>query len=542
MKKMGFKGIIGIAVFFVAAVIMMTQCKTPGQSKGEVGSGVIIDSTDIQDYICVVNLGYHPNIDRFIKSRILELMGTGEIEQDGQAAQLENVRRGGFGSGFVYVDNEGNNFVITNYHVVEGAYRFSVNFMDESGKTKFRFANLSILNVDMENDLAILAFPSGEQPFRQGLTINAGPLPLDTSVRAAGYPGILHSPVWSFTSGAVSNAHMQIPGESTWYIQHNVAVNPGNSGGPLLIPDTNDALGYQVVGVNAAVISSRQGTFLAIPSDTLTGFLQKTFTPADEQSVLEERVAAFIDILNTSSNRVVYEEIAPLLSNALIASNPQIAWDRLERTQSSLTTKVKSKFTDENPQPITGIAWAVAYFNIENYTYLRERRVSAELGSIARNDYGGYTVILYINNIPYRTEWIKEYGTWLIDDFVEDDGEYNDTGTLATPLFLGRKTRYTLSSYLDYDWYSLDVPRAGRLTVYTEGAEGDSDPRLLVCYNPFSIESRRSTLIGENDDIDSGNLNAWVQGNVREGTVYIRVDTGVRIRNPVDYTICTELE
>jgi hypothetical protein len=237
---------------------------------------------------------------------------------------------------------------------------------------------------------------------------------------------------------------------------------------------------------------------------------------------------------------MVYEEIAPFLSNTLIASNPQAAWDRLENLeeQSSIATKVKSKFTDENPQPITGIAWAVAYFNIENYTWRREHNVWVELGSITRNDYGGYTVILYISNIPYRTEWVKEYGTWLIDDFVEDDGEYNDTGSFATALSLERKTRYTLSSTLDYDWYSVDVPRAGKLTVYTEG---DSDPKMLVCYNPFSSETMNSTLIGKDDDNGEGN-NAWVQANVREGTVYIRVDSASRIQNPVDYTICAELD
>jgi hypothetical protein len=106
---------------------------------------------------------------------------------------------------------------------------------------------------------------------------------------------------------------------------------------------------------------------------------------------------------------------------------------------------------------------------------------------------------------------------------------------------LGRKTRYTFSSARDYDWYSLSVPRGGKLTVYTEG---NSDPEILVCYNPFSDETLRSTLIGENDDIDIDrrNYNARVQSNVRAGTVYIRVKPASIISNSVDYTICTELE
>jgi S1-C subfamily serine protease len=548
MTKNSLRRITGIAAVFAAAVIMMTQCKTPGEirevdSNEVVSSGFVVDSTDIQDYVCVVNLGYHPNIDRFLKNRILELMESGDFELDDQAAQLETVRRGGFGSGFVYVDKDGNNFIITNYHVVEGAYRFSVSFMDENGKPKYRFANLSVLNVDRENDLAVLAFPPGDRPFRRGLTINAGSVRLDASVKAAGYPGMPRDPVWSFTSGTVSNAHMQISGEPTWYIQHSATIHPGNSGGPLLIPDTDDALGYQVVGVNAAFFGNRPGTFLSISSGTLVDFLQKTFAPADNERILREQVASFIDLLNSSEHRLVYEEIAPFLSNTLIASDPQGAWDRIEilGEEFDISSKIKSKFTGESPEPITGIAWAVAFFNIEFYTYLRDLNVQAERGDIARNDYGGYTAILYINNIPYRTEWVKEYGTWLIDDYVEDDGEYNDTGRFATALPLGRKTRYTLSSYLDYDWYSLDIPHEGKLTVYTEG---DGDPKILVCYNPFTTEAMRSTLIGENDDIDrrNFNFNARVQANVRKGTVYVRVDSSGSIQNPEDYTICAELE
>jgi hypothetical protein len=422
---------------------------------------------------------------------------------------------------------------------VEVAYRFSATFMDENGQPRLGFANLSILNLDMENDLAILAFPNGERPFRRGLVINTNPLRLDTDIRAAGYPGIGHIPVWSFTQGSVSNPHMQVPGEDTWYIQHSAAVNPGNSGGPLLIRDGNNF--YQVVGVNTAIIPGNAGTFLAITANSLVDFLERTFNPSDEQRLLEDRVEAFMDLFNDPalSTQYFYEQFSAFLSNSLIAANPQYAWDRIGNPPVSdndrkIKPLLRSKIYE---RPITGIAWTVAYFDIEVYTMEREFQIWAEPGPIVRNDYGGYTARLYISNIPYRTEWVKEYGTWLLDDFFEDDGEYNDAANIATELSLGRKTKYTFRSVRDFDWYVLDIPQAGKLTVYTEGS---ADPRLLLCYNGSSDETITNTLIGQDDD-GGEDMNARVEVDVRAGTVYVLARSASTMRNAIDYTICAEL-
>jgi hypothetical protein len=70
---------------------------------------------------------------------------------------------------------------------------------------------------------------------------------------------------------------------------------------------------------------------------------------------------------------------------------------------------------------------------------------------------------------------------WYIDIFREDDGEYNDYSDLATPHPLGKKVKYTFASPIDYDWYVLDIPRAGRLSVYTEG---NSDPMIELYRDP----------------------------------------------------------
>lgn len=131
---------------------------------------------------------------------------------------------------------------------------------------------------------------------------------------------------------------------------------------------------------------------------------------------------------------------------------------------------------------------------------------------------GGYTVRLLVNGYPYRSEWIREYGTWKLDDFTEDDGEYNDYVQLATSHPLGKKVIYSFSSSGDVDWYILNIPRAGKLTVRTEG--NLTDPKL-------SLYDAQLNKIGENDDFTERNTNALISTDVGAGTVYVKRETGM---------------
>jgi len=117
---------------------------------------VVIDSYDVHDYICIVKKSLHPNIDNF--ARTLQSEAIKDNNTINAAATLEGIRRGGTGSGFVYVDDKGRNYIITNYHVIVGAYRFSVEFEIASKdnlsrnaareREKIVFQNLSVLNAN----------------------------------------------------------------------------------------------------------------------------------------------------------------------------------------------------------------------------------------------------------------------------------------------------------------------------------------------------------------------------------------------------------
>ena len=148
----------------------------------------------------------------------------------------------GVGSGFII---ESNGLILTNAHVVEGATTIYVTLTD---KREFK---AKLLGSDKRTDIAVVKIDARDLP----------KLPLGDSSRvrvgewvlAIGSPFGLENTV---TAGIVS-AKSRDTGDYLPFIQTDVAVNPGNSGGPLL----NTA--GQVIGINSQIFS-RSGGYMGI--------------------------------------------------------------------------------------------------------------------------------------------------------------------------------------------------------------------------------------------------------------------------------------
>jgi serine protease Do len=148
----------------------------------------------------------------------------------------------GVGSGFIV---ESNGLILTNAHVVEGATTIYVTLTD---KREFK---AKLLGLDKRTDVAVLKIEAQDLP----------KLPLGDSskvrvgewVLAIGSPFGLENTV---TAGIVS-AKSRDTGDYLPFIQTDVAVNPGNSGGPLL--NTSG----QVIGINSQIFS-RSGGYMGI--------------------------------------------------------------------------------------------------------------------------------------------------------------------------------------------------------------------------------------------------------------------------------------
>src|SRR5580693_8332994 len=146
------------------------------------------------------------------------------------------------GSG-VIISNDG--YIVTNNHVVDGADEVTVTLSNhKSFKAK-------VVGADPSSDLAVVKVDAQNLPFL--LYGNSDDVKVGQWVLAVGYPLTLETTV---TAGIVSakgrtldinRRQSQSPVES--FIQTDAAVNPGNSGGPLINTDG------QLVGINSAIAS-----------------------------------------------------------------------------------------------------------------------------------------------------------------------------------------------------------------------------------------------------------------------------------------------
>ncbi len=168
------------------------------------------------------------------------------------------------GSGFVY-DTQG--YIVTNYHVVEGADKVTVVFADGLSQSA------EIVGTDPDSDLAVIKVASLPEGVQALPLADSSQLRVGQSVVAIGNPFGLAG---TMTTGIVSALGRTLPSQSVTtnggrfnipnVIQTDAAINPGNSGGPLL------NLRGEVIGVNTAIesnISQFSGVGFAVPADNV---------------------------------------------------------------------------------------------------------------------------------------------------------------------------------------------------------------------------------------------------------------------------------
>jgi serine protease Do len=171
------------------------------------------------------------------------------------------------GSGTI-VRRQGDKFyVLTNYHVVEDAYRVAVRLADETDLKGI------VVGIDPVTDLAVIQISSPALTDR-----NIVPLGDSNTVKVGAWSLALGSPFGfehTLTVGVVSAVQRELEDEENNYpelIQTDAAINKGNSGGPLL-----DVEG-RVIGINSAIASPTGGSIglgFAIPINVAKSILDQ---------------------------------------------------------------------------------------------------------------------------------------------------------------------------------------------------------------------------------------------------------------------------
>ncbi|MDZ4687600.1 MAG: trypsin-like peptidase domain-containing protein [Planctomycetaceae bacterium] len=165
----------------------------------------------------------------------------------------------GTGSGFVW-DEAGH--IVTNYHVIASGNAAMVTLSDNTSLTA------KLVGVEPDKDLAVLKVEAPIGTLRPIPVGTSADLQVGQRVFAIGNPFGLDQ---TLTTGIISGLGREIPSEQglrtiDGVIQIDAAVNPGNSGGPLL-----DSAG-RLIGVNTAIVSPSggyAGIGFAVPVDTI---------------------------------------------------------------------------------------------------------------------------------------------------------------------------------------------------------------------------------------------------------------------------------
>ncbi len=253
----------GIAACLWAATPVLAQ-SSPVRANAD-GPPVVSEPPESPNLLRAFNSSLEKLVSK-VSPAVVQIIvsGYGPSEDHGHTDTARIVRQHATGTGII-VDSDG--YIMTNAHVVEGAQRIRVILPVPAADSPLEFQPIHagqildarLLGAHKDSDLALLKIDAQHLPtvtLRSDVRVRQGEL-----VFAIGTPEGLRNTV---TMGIVSSLGRQLDSDSPMaYIQTDAALNPGNSGGPLVDIDGD------VVGINTLMLSEgggSEGLGFAIPA------------------------------------------------------------------------------------------------------------------------------------------------------------------------------------------------------------------------------------------------------------------------------------
>lgn len=361
----------------------------------------------IRDYVCIVK-GNLSSKNQEILTQYKESLETSGYSR--YAQYIESFLMGTFGSGFIYYSNE-TPFIITNQHVISEYETVNVVFENDDGSLT-EFKDLKVIASDENIDIAIIALP--ENFNRPGLELVSSGLSDGDDVWSAGFPGLNGEPMWQLGKGIISNSRAIIKElinpEISTIIQHTAEIDGGNSGGPLLIKNSEAASGYSVIGINTWKASYRQNTNFAIPANLIQKFVSEN---AQGNGTIEfkSRINSFVKAMGNDDN---FYDLTRFISNEMIS---EVGQNVFKKTISIAPESIRSAVIDTFAyNPLEGMKCSIAYW-IWNEFRTEEGFETPTVGTPTENAEIYSLVFNSESKSPIDCKWIKEGGQWKLSEF-----------------------------------------------------------------------------------------------------------------------------
>lgn len=375
---------------------------------------------DLKKSVCVVKQNYTDAEKEAFEKTASTLFSNSYM------SAARNLRKGlgGFGSGFLYRADNGNLYIITNKHVVKDAKSVQLTFKAEGGDKTI--SNCNVIAKSDSMDIAVVEFPAIETGFVP-LSFDADRVVDGTSVWSAGFPGLGDEPAWQLGNGVVSNdnlVNMELTDSVHIAVfQHTAQVDPGSSGGPLLVlkentkresGDKSVALKeYKVVGMNTWKAFRRENANFSLMAKDILKVVNNLGTVSssmknDDEVGLQNQVEKFIESFNKSSI-----EMSTFISNKMATS---LSEDQLTAMLKNISTNANNSLRDGDA--VDGLKIIVA----DNIKSQIRTLSDLKVGSLSTNGDSG-TVTFTYRKKQFTSSWEKNSEGWQLTstDIIKTD-------------------------------------------------------------------------------------------------------------------------